>query len=265
MSSKGLPFAWSVDFAVRRIDTVCCAILTVCSALLLLAVATFSQIGAAPTTAFAFCGAFVIHLLGKETSWREATAAVVSGAVFGAIYLLRQNPASNFAGSTIWRHGAFLGTGSLFVLSSRWIWAGTPEKSVQFERLRDAALVPLFRVVSAAALVAVADVTPITWDPVLYAFDTKFGGAPSWVVGRWFEAAPFLHKICAQVNKSLPAVLAAGMAWQIRDRNRGSVELADFRWLVVSLGVVGFFLYQLCPAAGPHFYLSNNFLNRFPV
>ena len=264
MSPTGLPFTWGVDFAARRGDTIYCAILTLCSALLLLAIAGAAQIGAAPTTAFAFCGAFVIHMIEKGASRREVVAAVVSGAAFGTIYVWRHNPTSDFAGSTIGIPGAFLGMGSLFVLVSRWIWTRTPEKPVQFDRLRDAALVPLLRVVSVVAIAAVADVTPITWDSVLYAFDTKFGGAPSWTVGRWFEVVPLLRKLCAQVYNSLPVVLAAGIALQNRDRNKGSVVLADFRWLVVSLGAIGFLLYQLCPAAGPAFLFVKQFPNQIP-
>jgi hypothetical protein len=107
--------------------------------------------------------------------------------------------------------------------------------------------------------------TPITYDRILYVFDTKFGGPPSWVIGQLFRAHPWLLRACGYVYNSLPLGLAACLAIQWRERqNKAHHSLVDMRWISVAIGVVGFLLYQVSPAAGPIYLFGKDFPFHVP-
>jgi hypothetical protein len=78
-------------------------------------IASIFQIGLSSNTAFAFAGAFLVHI-SSGISRVELALTVVSGAVFAAIYLV-QNPAGGFPGAVLGGTGAFLRMGSLLVLT----------------------------------------------------------------------------------------------------------------------------------------------------
>jgi hypothetical protein len=105
-----------------------------------------------------------------------------------------------------------------------------------------AALIPALRTLSVAAITFAAQLTPITWDPVLLALDRKLVVLPAWIVGNWFLHARWLQYLCALAYNCLPAVLAVAIAWQRRGDRRPA---SDLGWMTVALGGVGFVLYQL--------------------
>jgi len=228
---------------------------TLAMALILVLIAGILHIGSAPYVAFAFAGASVIHLTARPTKW-EIGLVMVLGAGFGAVYFLNHGSAIDYYGRSLGLPGGFLGMGSLQILASRWIWA--PVKRGRFEPLREAALIPALCVGSMIAVAISASLTPNTYDRLIYAFDLKFGGPPSWVIGKLFHAHGWLFAACGYVYNSLPLGLAVCLAIQGSRRKHGSVDV-DLRWAAVALGVAGFLLYQIAPASGPIYLFAKEF------
>ena len=140
---------------------------------------------------------------------------------------------------------------------------------MQLERAREVVLIPALCLCSAVAVNLAIGLTPITYDRILYVFDANFsyaqpGGPPSWVIGRLLRAHPWLLKACGYVYNSLPLGLAACLAIQWRDRQRARNIVVDLRWISVALGVVGFLLYQVSPAAGPIYLFGKDFPFHVP-
>lgn len=239
------------------------AVQALAAALVLLLIAKFPHRGMDPYIAFAFTGAFVTHLMFRPER-KELLAAIVCGGGFCAMYWLQVGKLLSFVGSAIAIPGAFLGMGTLFVLGSRCIWSPAGAKWMRFERVRDAALVPLLCAASLAAVGPAIGLTPLTYDRVLYLFDAKFGGPPSWIVGRLFSDHNWLQIACAYAYNSLPLAIAVCLGLQWQDRRRKQWYLLDLRWLSMTLGGVGFVLYQICPAAGPAYLFHSEFPRLIP-
>jgi hypothetical protein len=154
--------------------------------------------------------------------------------------------------------------GSLLLLSCQWIFAPPAGKRAHFEVLREAGIIPVLCMCSIVAVGAAIRFTPLTYDRLLYAFDLKFGGPPSWVMGRLFRAHALLFLACAYAYNSLPLGMAACMWLRWRDRQNHVRASADLLWMAVSLGIVGFLLYQVCPAAGPVYLFPKQFPYEVP-
>ena len=234
-----------------------------CLAIILVAVAAVFHLGSFPYIAFSFTGAFIMHLV-LRPSRLEIALVVACGAIFGVLYYVAHGDITNFYGAAIGIPGGFLGLGSVLVATLQWFWAPAPLKRVHFERARDVVLIPGLCVCSTVAVNLASGMTPVTYDRLLYVFDAKFGGPPSWAIGRLLRAHPWLLQATGYVYNSLPLGLAACLAIQLRDRQNGAPITVDLRWLSIALGVVGFLLYQVCPVAGPVYLFGKDFPFRIP-
>ena len=234
-----------------------------CVTLILVVIAAFFRLGASPYIAFAFAGAFIVHMA-MWPSRRELAVVAACAAMFGAAYFLLHADVADFYGAAIGISGGFLGLGSLLLVTLQWFWAPKTAKRIQFERAREVALIPTLCLCSAVAVNLAIGFTPITYDRLLYVFDTKFGGPPSWMIGKLLRAHPWLLKACGYVYNSLPLGLAACLAIQWRERQRNAPIVVDLRWLSVALGVVGFLLYQVSPASGPVYLFVKDFPFHVP-
>jgi hypothetical protein len=235
-------------------------------ALLLFILAAAFRLGASPYIAFAFTGAFILHIVSQPTR-RDLAIVAACAAMFGGPYYLLHADVTNFYGAAIGIPGGFLGLGSVLLTTLQWFWAPAEIKRVHFERAREVGLIPALCLCSAVAVNLAIGLTPITYDRILYVFDTKFGGPPSWVIGRLLRAHPWLLQACGYIYNSLPLGLAACLAIQWRDRQRNARDTCsqvDLRWVSVAIGVVGFLLYQLSPAAGPIYLFGKDFPFHVP-
>ena len=84
------------------------------------------RLGASPYIAFAFAGAFVVHMA-MRPSRRELAVVVACAAMFGAAYFLLHADVTNFYGAAIGISGGFLGLGSLLLVTLQWFWAPAAE------------------------------------------------------------------------------------------------------------------------------------------
>jgi hypothetical protein len=263
----------------RRASPLLAGTQTLAIALMLILIAGILHVGESAYLSFAFTGAFATLLMFQPSLSQldrpELTWAIVAGAGFGGVYALMNHgllhPAAYgaFYGGWFAIPGAFLGMGTLFTLGTRWIWANTAERRMRFERVRDAALVPLLCVATMVAVGPAIGMSPLTYDGLLYIVDTKFIAAklaapPSWVVGRLFLDHSWMRAACGYVYNSLPLGVAICLAFQWQDRQRKLWYPVDMRWLSVALGVAGLLLYQICPAAGPIYLFPKQFPSMVP-
>jgi hypothetical protein len=241
-----------------------------CVTVILFVVAAFFRLGASPYIAFAFAGAFVVHMA-MWPSRRELAVVAACAAMFGAAYFLLHADVANFHGAAIGISGGFLGLGSLLLVTLQWFWAPETEKPIPLERAREVVLIPALCLCSAVAVNLAVGLTPITYDRIVYVFDLKFlnepGGPPSWLIGKLLRAHPWLLESCGYVYNSLPLGLSVCLAIQWRDRQGDARDIysqVDLRWLSVALGIVGFLLYQVSPASGPVYLFSKDFPFHVP-
>jgi hypothetical protein len=230
--------------------------------LILIIVAAILRVGALPYTAFAFSGTFLIFLT-FAPSTRDVGISLALGAAFGLVYLLHHGAMSPYFGSALSIPGGFLGIGATQLLIARWIWASPANKRQALCQLGQACIVPVLVAGSMVAVAVAARLTPQTYDPVIYAFDTRFGTPPSWAVAALFQHYPWLFTSCIFVYNSLPLALSTCLALQWRARTNPFD--VDVGLAVLVLGVVGFMLYQLCPVSGPIFLFPSDFPSRVPA
>jgi hypothetical protein len=247
----------------RALETSYRCLQAICVAVILVMVAVFFHLGMSPFIAFAFTGAFVMHMtMGPDR--RELAAVIASAAVFGASYYGLHGDVSAFYGAAIGIPGGFLGLGSSLLVILQWLWAPAAGKAVRIARAREVGLIPALCLCSAIAVNLAVGFTPVTYDRIIYVFDAKFGGPPSWVVGRLLRTHTWLLRACGSVYNSLPLGLAVCLAIQFRDRQRHARIPVDLRWLSVALGGAGFLLYQMSPAAGPIYLFGADFPAHVP-
>lgn len=232
-------------------------------ALALILAAGILKVGCAPYIAFAFCGSFLIMASGK-CSGRDILWSAVLGLGFFGVYRLHHGPTLPYFGQEIATPGAFLGMGAVQLLANRWIGAPALERQSALVNLARCGLVPLLCIGSMIAVSLAAQLTPITYDPVIYAFDLRFASdAPSWRVGALFGQHDWLRSLCGYVYNSLPLVLSACLALQWRERSERFVVNCGLVFL--TLGVIGFALYQICPASGPAYLFPRDFPAHQPA
>jgi hypothetical protein len=235
---------------------------TLLMAVVLVVFARVLQMGTAPFVTFAFVGVLVMQVAAKP-SLKELAAAVGFGAIVALLYFAGHGQVNTYAGRWIGLPGGFIGMGSLEVLATRWIWAEDSDRG-NFDLVHDAALLAGMCICSAIALGVAMDFTPLTYDRMLLAADMKFGGPPSWVIGELFRSHNWFSWICAYVYNSLPIGLSVCLAAEWRMRHKGIRPAADLRWLVVTLGIIGFLMYQICPASGPVYLADKPFPFEIP-
>lgn len=228
--------------------------LTVCTAIVLslVLIGAIWHLGSNSMIACGFFGAFLIHA-GARPKMRHLLLAALAGAGFAASYAIFVGHfGPSFFVAAIGA-GAFLGEGSLAVMSCHRIWTGSETYK---SPLRDALVLPVFSLIAGIAMNTANGRPQASYDYFLHAFDATLG-TPGHAVALWFRAFPPLKDVSGIVYSSLLIFPPLYHAWTRYRGLRGGVDL--MKAFVVS-GVFGFVLYQVCPAIGPYY----SFKGRFP-
>jgi hypothetical protein len=212
-------------------------------------------LGSAGFITEAFAGAAVIFLY----LWRERRDWVAAGAVaafLGGIYKATGAAVTPWIGWDLCFPAALYGMASLVVLFYRSTGEDEPERSRLMALIRDIALIPVLCLGSILAVWGDLKLTPRTYDRFLYAFDLSLGFNASFAMGVVFRAQTALRLAAGLVYSSLPVNLCLLCALWLRRRPKGA---PDVRVIFAALGMIGFALYQFCPAAGPIYLFGKGF------
>jgi hypothetical protein len=153
--------------------------------------------------------------------------------------------------------GEFLGLASLFVMGVRVSRSQPLELRDNLDAFKAAVALPLFAIVSVAALPLTQRAYPVTFDRFLYAFDGSLGLQPSFVLGRLLAHLVWLRALAKLAYEQVPVAAAILYASTMGTGQRRKPNL----FLVCgAAGVVGCLLYGLVPGAGPRYL----FPSRFP-
>ena len=229
------------------------------SVIILIAVilATFRAFHGAnvPFLALSLAGASLIQFSHDRSLWR-ILFIVVSAMFLSTIYSLTGGLPGQYTGAGVVEALAFLGLGSLLMLSIR-AFRSTEE----LRPLLLASFCPVLTIVTNFALFATIPLQPRVFDLYLYRFDDILGGQASFLIGQWFAAAPVLREACFFVYAALPLiqVLVVWLHW------RGHRMPANPVITFVVAGIAGFLLYQICPAMGPVHVFPRDFPQTVPL
>ena len=217
------------------------------------------KIGGSAYIAFAFGGSFIIFL-GTRPQRRAIIKCLVLATAFAIVYHLHHGERKDYFGSGFGTLMGFLGMGAVQTLVGQWIFSqrlpATPWAARAVQNLRYACAIPALCMGSILAVGAAVQFTPLTYDPLIYAFDAKLQ-FPSWVIGHAFRTHMWLWATCGFVYNTLPLVLSICLSMQWQHRVKFPVDMGG--GACSPIGVVGFFLYQICPAAGPIYLFPKDF------
>lgn len=205
------------------------------------------------TVSFAGSAAIFLYLWRRPQDWLWA-AIVATG--LGGLYGLTGAPVNAGFDWDLTLAVALIGLAGMVVLFYR----STGEDQAGQRRLMalilNIGLIPALCVGSTAAVLVDPRITPRTYDGFLYVFDRSFGFNPSFLMGVAFHDHPVLRFLAVVVYNNLPVNLCLFCALWLRRRPAGA---PDVRLIFAALGIVGFALYHICPAAGPVHLFGNAF------
>jgi PAP2 superfamily len=242
LNTKGLP-------TIQRVGVT----LTVLVSLTLLMLVL--PLGSAGFITEAFAGAAVIFLY----LWRDRRdwiATAVLAAFLGGVYNGTGAAVTPWLGWDVCFPAALYGMSSIVVLFYRSTGEDDAERLQMMALIRDIALIPALCLSSIVAVWFDLRLTPRTYDRFLYAFDLSLGFNPSFAMGVVFRAQTALRLTAGLIYSSLPVNLCLLCALWLRRRPKGA---PDVRLVFAALGIVGFALYQFCPAAGPIYLFGKGF------
>ncbi len=197
------------------------------------------------TVSFAGSAAMFFYLWRNTDDWLPV-AMVAAG--LGGIYRVAGAPVNPGFDWDITLSVALLGMACLVVLFYR----STGEDKAGQRRLLaligNIGLIPALCMGSTVAVLLDPRITPRTYDGFLYVFDRSYCFHPSFLMGVAFHNHAALRFLSVVAYNNLPLNLCLFCALWLRRRPAGA---PDVRPIFAALGIVGFVLYHICPAAGP--------------
>ena len=214
------------------------------------------HLGANSMIACGFAGAFFFQVASRPTR-KDLFIAVAAGAGYGAVYALLGTVFGGSAIQVATGLGAFLGLGSLTVMTLSMVWTNSRAYLVP---VRKALVLPVFSLVAGVAMNAVTKSEPSAYDMYLYAFDSSLGISPGASIVKLFAALPWLGIAASAIYALLLVFPTLYDAWGLRRGVRGSLMAA-----FVVAGVSGFIFYQICPGLGPLYVFGPRFPAHLPA
>jgi hypothetical protein len=229
----------------------------------LVLIAGIWHMGSNSMIACGFFGAFFIFA-GTRPGTRQLLTAAAAGAGYAACYGLLGGPVNRAYLVVLISAGAFLGIGSITVMAWQTIWERPSNRpSGQPAVLRDALVLPVFSLVAGLGMNWANGTPQPTYDHLLYAFDgTLFGIAPGQTVAGLFHSFPWIAEASSAAYQGLLIFPPLYRGWALhRGLRNGSINVMH---AFVVAGVVGFILYQACPAEGPLYSFGTRFPDHLP-
>jgi hypothetical protein len=224
--------------------------------LVLVVVMGIWHLGSNSMIACGFAGAFFFQVASRPGR-KHLLAAAGAGAGYGAVYALLGTVFGGSAIQVATGLGAFLGLGSITVMTLAMVWTNSRAYLVP---LRRALVLPAFSLVAGVSMDAMTRSEPSAYDLYLYAFDSGLGISPGASLARLFDALPWIGIAASAIYALLLLFPTLYDAWGLRRGVRGSLMTA-----FVVAGVCGFIFYQICPGLGPLYVFGSRFPAHLPA
>jgi hypothetical protein len=214
-----------------------------------------------PVLESALAGAFIIHMWTRPQR-SEWAAVLLIGAALSSIYAYLHHGFGHYLASAPSACAAFLGVGSLIVLSLRSITSETGRRRSYRDTLLTASVFPYFSFPLAICLNLTTAFHPKVYDLLLYAFDVSLGVRASSFIGQLMAASAPLKIFGILVYQAMPLAICSLAALE---RARPTRFPAGIMKLFIVTGLAGAILYNFFPAAGPIYVFGNRFPASLPA
>ena len=218
------------------------------------------HMGSNSMIACGFLGAFFIFA-GTRPGIKLLLIAAAAGSGYAACYGLLGGPFDHDPLLAVIATGAFLGIGSITVMAWQSIWtrSDTPEN---LGALRDALVLPVFSLIAGLGMNWANGSAQRTYDHLLYAFDgTLLRIPPGHTVAALWRSVPWIATASGTAYQGLLIFPPLFRGWALFRGQRGGVNAMH---AFAAAGVVGFILYQACPAEGPVYSFGTRFPDHLP-
>ena len=230
--------------------------------LLVLLISGIYHVGSNATLAGGLFGAFFIFLSSRP-SLPHVGLSLATGATVGFLYGILGGSFGKDSGvetfSLYMGMGAFLGAGSILVMSLDKAWTASPRYAAP---LKDALILPAFMLIGGIFMQFANGGSHPSLDFFLYRFDSSLGLAPGHSVATLFRKLPFVETASLFTYSGLLIFPPLYRGWACYERKTGKVNLIH---AFVVAGASGFVLYQICPAMGPLYAFGSQFPDHLPL
>jgi len=189
-------------------------------------------------------GIVFIHMR-LRFSWADVAVVASMAAAFSYVAFAVRGLDAQFSAAC-----CYIGLASWTVLGIRAIWADAAER--QHTGYLPAFVACSFFVgflyVAAPVLFYAEQLQPKTLDLYLLSFDGSLGFQPSFFIGQYYAAFPWLRRLGLIAYEGLPLALALAYVENLRAHRKRSVAVGLG---IFYLGVLGVLAYNLFPATGP--------------
>ncbi len=228
----------------------------------LVLVAGIWHMGSNSMIACGFFGAFFIFA-GTRPGGKMLGIVVAAGAGYAACYGLLGGPFDHDPVLGAIGAGAFLGIGSITMMAWQSIWsrADNPDN---LAALRDALVLPVFSLIAGLGMNWTNGSAQRTYDHLLYAFDgTLLRIPPGQTVAALWHSVPWIAIASGAAYQGLLIFPPLYRGWALFRGSRGGGSVNTMHAFAAA-GVVGFILYQACPAEGPVYSFGTHFPDHLP-
>lgn len=212
-----------------------------------------------PFFAYAMGGLFVMHFMVCGATAAVRRASLVGVALF-AVHVVVTGmaaPPHQILGTAVY----YQGIGSALVLAAslrRRRTAGNADPAGDL--LMAGAVMPLLVLASRFYLDLTVLLAPLTRDAALLRFDGSLGFQASALLAALMLRLPGMEELSRLAYGGLPLMAACSIALQLRSHRPSGAALVAF----VAIGVLGYLIYFIYPAAGPVYLLGTDFPFALP-
>jgi hypothetical protein len=153
-----------------------------------------------------------------------------------------------------------LGLASLLVMSCAILWRGRELEPAAYRALLPGAALTFLTLGAQYSLNMASLIHAKTLDLYAYAFDGALGFQPSFVLGRFLNANPWLFPAVKVSYEGIVLAMAALYAGFITRREKPLWELIE---LLFAPAMVGYLFFSVFPVCGPHYAFAVDFPNAY--
>jgi hypothetical protein len=220
------------------------------------------RVGSNTLLAGGFLGAVFIYLVSRP-SLIQLGLSLLASAFVATLYGILGGTFGQDSGietlSLFMGIGAFLGAGSILVMALDKVWTGSSQYTAL---LTDALILPVFTIVAGLAMQFANGGPHLSFDFLLYRFDTSLGLAPGASVTSVFRKLPWVRTGSIFAYAGLLVFPPLYHAWA---SYRGKAAKIHLLHAFAIAGVAGSLLYQICPAVGLIVTFGQQFPDRLPA